>query len=124
VLLAILMPCLAFGVENSEASSIDAPQPIDVESPQALDADAGMYVMVRLTVNTAGEIENTEVTHADAPDFAESVLPGVKQWRFTPVLKYGVAVWSRVLVLFRFADDSSTDAMRSPSKLNEATHVA
>ncbi|CAA6677112.1 MULTISPECIES: energy transducer TonB [unclassified Lentimonas] len=112
VLLTIIMPCLAFGTDTQEASPIDAPEPIYVESPQALDADAGMYVMVLLTVNTEGEIENAEVTRADAPDFAKSVLQAVKQWRFTPALKDGVAVRSRVLVPFRVADDSSVYAMR------------
>lgn len=58
---------------------------------------------IQFVVDTSGATTQLECLSTTAPEFAESALAAVQQWRFTPAQKNGQAVACRMIVPISFS---------------------
>jgi protein TonB len=81
------------GTDNGGARAIYAPHPV---IPDSLREDAFQTVAVaRFKVTYDGQVQVTLVTPTESPQLNELLLETLKQWRFFPAMKSGVAVDSQ-----------------------------
>jgi TonB family protein len=98
---SVMAVLLTISSTLNASQTLEQPEVTHFERPQALDAEAGMVVTVLVTLNANGDVEAVEVQRADAPLFAESVKNVVQGWKFSPALRDGKAIPSKVLVPIR-----------------------
>ena len=77
------------------------PEPVKVIAPTTIDAPAGASAMVAFVVDLAGVPQAVTVAESNHEAFAAAAVEAVKQWRFTPVVKDGVVVETKVLLPMR-----------------------
>jgi len=81
------------GSDSSGARAIYAPKPV---IPDSLREEAFQTVAVaRFTISYDGQVEVTLVTPTESPQLNELLLETLRQWRFFPAMKSGVAVDSQ-----------------------------
>jgi protein TonB len=85
----------------------DVPVPIEVVAPVANGYDIGESVQVEFVVDTAGRPSGISVKSAADREFADAVVDAVKQWRFSPALRNGVPVATRVILPVRVVEAQS-----------------
>jgi protein TonB len=81
------------GSDSSGARAIYAPKPV---IPDSLREEAFQTVAVaRFEVTYDGQVRVTLITPTESPQLNELVLETLKQWRFFPAMKSGVAIDSQ-----------------------------
>ena len=102
------------GIE-SDASAQEAPagasvtppvviQHVDAEYPRsALPERKHADVVVAVTVDVDGHVSKVDVLQSGGADLDEAATVAVRQWVFTPAMRGGKAVASRIKVPFHFA---------------------
>jgi periplasmic protein TonB len=81
------------GSDSTGARAIYAPKPV---IPDSLREEAFQTVAVaRFKVTYDGQVEVTLVTPTESPQLNELLLETLKQWRFFPAIKSGVAINSQ-----------------------------
>jgi len=81
------------GSDSSGARAIYAPKPV---IPDSLREEAFQTVAVaRFKVTYDGQVRVTLITPTESPQLNELVLETLKQWRFFPAMKSGVAIDSQ-----------------------------
>jgi iron complex outermembrane recepter protein len=96
-----------------ESAEVDAPRPV-VIAPQILEAVDPDYpedqlatgiepvIAMHVTIEADGHVSEAHPEGAHQAGFDEAALSAVRQWRFAPATRDGVAVRSRVRVEVRF----------------------
>ena len=79
----------------------DIPVPIAVVSPDVSGYDIGKTVQVEFVVDTTGHTSGISIKSSSDREFAEAVVDAVKQWRFTPALRNGAPVATKVVLPVR-----------------------
>ena len=87
------------GVQDAAAKPLMIADPV---YPSALKSGTKGHAVVRCRVGVRGEVFEPEVREATDPAFGTAALEAVKEWRFVPAVKAGVAVESEVEVPFDF----------------------
>jgi protein TonB len=81
------------GSDSSGARAIYAPQPV---IPDSLREEAFQTVAVaRFKVSYDGQVQVTLITPTQSPQLNELLLETLRQWRFFPAMKSGVAIDSQ-----------------------------
>jgi protein TonB len=81
------------GTDSSGARAIYAPHPV---IPDSLREEAFQAVAVaRFKVTYEGQVQVTLITPTQSPELNELLLETLKQWRFFPAMKAGVAIDSQ-----------------------------
>jgi len=90
----------------------DVPSPSAVVNPGVLPRRYfGTTVRLSLAVDTAGMPRDIAVLSPKDPELAQSITKAVSQWRFTPALKKGVPVETRVELPLYLANSPRTPGM-------------
>ena len=63
-------------------------------------------VAVKVTINEKGLVEEVSVAKSSRVEFEKPALEAVRNWKFKPASKDGVAVKSRVVIPIKFAQES------------------
>src|SRR5690606_20874981 len=84
----------------SYEGAVDMPVPIKVVAPKGL-ANPGAEVTLEFVVNKAGVPEAITVASTNDQDLADAAIKAVAEWRFTPVMKDGDTIATKVKVPFR-----------------------
>ncbi len=111
--LALVLSLGALAVTASAATSekayvasyegaTDMPVPVKVVAPDIVTS-LGAEAIVEFTVNKAGVPTAIVVASANNEALAAAAVEAVSKWRFTPVMKNGETVESKVKVPFRAA---------------------
>ncbi len=97
-------------------------------------------VNVLMTIDTEGHVSSAEVAASTDPDLDASALEAARQWQFTPAMRDGVAIPSRIRVPFHFAPpapdpvvepaasdlavagNTAHEPPRDPEEVHEALH--
>jgi periplasmic protein TonB len=81
------------GSDSSGARAIFAPKPV---IPDSLREDAFQTIAVaRFKVTYDGQVQVTLITPTESPQLNELLLETLRQWRFFPAMKSGVAIDSQ-----------------------------
>jgi len=96
----------------AQAQDGGAPTPSQVEPPQVVQRQQPSYptelvgvggnVAVNVDVDLEGNVTGVTLAHGVAPPLDRAALDAASHWRFRPALRDGVAVASRVQLLFHF----------------------
>ena len=98
----------------ARAQDAATPAPPVVEPPAVLEQQQPAYslgaaaggargdVAVNVQIDAAGNVTSVALTRGLAPPFDGAALEAASRWRFRPALRGGVAVPSRVQLLFHF----------------------
>ena len=82
---------------QSVVTRTDIPLPAKVVAPSDLSRRyVGATVVLRLTVDEAGQPRDISVVQPIDPELSQSVIAAMAQWRFTPAQKDGKPVATRV----------------------------
>jgi iron complex outermembrane recepter protein len=102
-----LLATAARAEEVPAAASVTAPvvlQHVDAEYPaSALPERKHADVVVAVTVDADGHVSKVEVLQSGGADLDEAATVAVRQWTFTPAMRNGKAIASRIRVPFHFA---------------------
>ncbi len=79
----------------------DIPVPISVVAPEVSGFDAGETVQVEFVVEATGNPSAVSVKSSTDRVLADAVVDAVRQWRFTPALRNGTPVATRVVLPIR-----------------------
>lgn len=80
------------------------PVPVKVETP-SVDAEfAGTSVKLAFVVDAAGQPKDVTVLDAVSPDLAKELTAAVSKWKFTPLVRDGKAVASKVILPVSIVD--------------------
>lgn len=98
-ILAVALPALLSGAKTP-------PSPLDYQAPvypeslveTGLDGD----VKITFTVTEKGMVEDPVIKEASEPEFGESALKALKEWRFRPATEDGKPVSMKVTLPFKF----------------------
>ena len=82
------------------------PVPIAVVSPHVDGYDIGQAVQVEFVVDTTGHTSGISIKSASDRYLAEAVVAAVRQWRFTPALRDGAPVATKVMLPVRVVEAS------------------
>jgi TonB family protein len=92
--------------QNVEAPTVEPPQVLEQEQadyPQeAAASGARGDVAVKIDVDAEGNVTGMGIVRGVAPPLDRAALDAASHWRFRPALRDGVAVASRVQLLFHF----------------------
>ncbi|MEY2880227.1 MAG: hypothetical protein RLZZ15_2607 [Verrucomicrobiota bacterium] len=96
------------------APAIDRPaQPVATVAPKypymMRHAAAAAEVTVLFTVNAKGAVTDAKIVDSTSPEFVTATLDALKKWQFTPALKDGKPVDTRVVQTFTFNVRSDTE---------------
>ncbi len=80
------------------------PVPVAVVTPSVGPGYHGALVQLEFVVDAAGKPVDLAVKSAPDDTLASIVLDAVKQWKFTPAVKDGVAVETKVLLPVKIVD--------------------
>jgi iron complex outermembrane receptor protein len=110
--------CLAFGLcvlvaaetgaraQNAETLSIEPPQVLEEQQPsypqEGAASGARGDVAVNVDVDDEGNVTGVGLTRGVAASLDRAAIEAASHWRFRPALRGGVAVASRVQLLFHF----------------------
>lgn len=87
------------------ATVFAAPAPAEVVSPTGLlRRHAGTVVRLGLTIDAAGRPHDIRILSGQDENLARNLLPAVARWRFTPALKDGTPVETRVVLPVELVD--------------------
>lgn len=84
---------------DAKIQPLFAPDPV---FPPKLKSSLKGDATVVFKVDAAGHVTEPSVTQAALPDFADAALEVIRQWRFVPATKAGVAVEARGAYTFHF----------------------
>jgi protein TonB len=87
----------------------DIPVPISVVAPQVDGYDIGQAVQVEFVVDTTGHTSEISIKSSSDRDFAAAVVDAVKQWRFTPALRNGAPVATKVILPVRVIEAAKSN---------------
>ncbi|MDI1251774.1 TonB family protein [Thermomonas sp.] len=88
--------------------------PVPTYPKEALDRSQGGKVILLVDVAADGSVSNAVVDHSEpAGAFDAVALKAVKKWKFTPAMKDGKAIASRIRVPVEFRTDGDPDAKKS-----------
>ncbi len=92
------------------------PEPVKVVAPEIVNAPAGAVAMISFVVDSTGLPQDIQVTQSSHDRLAAAAVDAVKQWRFAPVMRDGVAVETKVLLPVRVIDSSLLSGNRFAAK--------
>ena len=111
LLVSMLAPLVASAKVDDEQAYLalcrkepGVPVPIAVVSPTVDPSYNGSLVVLEFVVDGAGKPVDLAVKSAPDDRLAAAVLDAVKQWKFKPVERDGVAVETRVSLPVRIVD--------------------
>lgn len=81
------------------------PEPIKVVAPAITDAPAGAEAKIAFVVDIAGVPQAITVAATTHEGLAAAAVEAVKHWRFTPVVRDGITVETRVVLPVRATPD-------------------
>ncbi len=100
---ASVVSASAASIEKAYVESFDGvtdqPVPVSVVAPAIL-ADRGAEVILEFVVDTAGVPQGIKVASSNNEKLAAAAIKAVTEWRFTPRVKDGEAVESKVRLPF------------------------
>jgi len=91
------------------------PEPVRVVAPAIKDAPVGAQAKIAFVVDIAGVPQAISVASATHEGLAAAAVEAVKQWRFTPVVRDGATVATKVLLPVRVEGDSLARTLRVAS---------
>jgi TonB family protein len=92
-------------------------QHVDAEYPaSALPQRKHADVVVAVTVDADGHVSKVEVLQSGGPDLDEAATVAVRQWIFTPAMRGGKPVASRIKVPFHFAPPAPAPELVEPTQ--------
>lgn len=112
--LLAVAPAAAFGQPNPPAPDphVQAPvrrKHVDPEYPKGLlESGRDVEVVLTLTLDAQGKVENSEVSVSGGAEFDQAALEAVKLWEFDPATRDGKPVHSKIRVPFHFAPPRGT----------------
>jgi TonB family protein len=84
-------------VTPGQITNFVAPVPASVVSPTDLPPSLkGATVILRLTVDAAGNPSNIKIVRGDSEALRRNLVSAVSQWKFKPALKNGVPVATQI----------------------------
>jgi TonB family protein len=87
---------------------LQAPVPIKIVSPTGLPYSLkGETVTLLLTIDAAGQPHNIKIVIGDTPMLRRSLVAAVSQWQFTPALRNGVPVSTKIVMPLRLEEAGS-----------------
>lgn len=86
------------------------PVPVAVVAPRVPAGLVGSEADVEFTVTASGKPEAISVRSATDPELASAVIDAVKQWKFAPAQKDGMAVETKVVLPIKIVDASVPNA--------------
>lgn len=94
------------------------PQAVKTFAPQTLfpmkwDSFGGR-VLVSFVVTAEGNVSKAKVKESTDWDYSRSALDAIEKWKFNPAVKNGVAVETRVEMVFNFKMEDPRDAGPKP----------
>lgn len=90
---------------ESASKAPGVPVPVAVVTPRIVSSEyVGAKVEVAFTVDAQGTPTNLAVVSSPDAMLAKVIVDAVKKWRFTPVLKNGTAVATKVVLPIRISD--------------------
>lgn len=104
--------------ETSTSGSPDAIRPpalvstVEAHYPEGAPDDAGVRVVLKLTIDAEGQVSSAEVVESGGEPFDRAAADAVLQFRFTPATRGGTAVPSQILYAYVFepSEKGSPDA--------------
>ncbi len=133
LVLCLCSSSIAVAEEAPQAASQiteSAPPDDQISPPSALKTVAAVYpssvtvkspearVDLIVTVKRDGSIGEISIAHSTGPQFSAAAIEALGQWRFSPAMKAGVAIDSRVPVPFIFKPRAAEAA--EPERTKEA----
>ncbi|MBI5770404.1 MAG: energy transducer TonB [Verrucomicrobia bacterium] len=117
--LAAAAPFAAAGADTAIDRPAQAVTTVAPAYPYLLRrAEAAAEVTVSFNVNARGLVTDLKIVDSTNPEFVAPTLDALKQWAFTPALKDGKPVDSRVVQTFMF------NVRPDPEGTTAATQVA
>jgi protein TonB len=102
--LATLQAATSEGTEyDTRATPVKTPPP-DYPGNLKIDGISGV-VAVKVIIDESGTVIECSVTKSSNVDFDQSAIAAVKNWKFTPALKGGSPVKSRMVIPIHFRID-------------------
>jgi protein TonB len=103
---------------DANPSADRLPQAIKTVVPQTLfpmkwDNYNGR-VLVAFIVTAEGNVAQAKVKNSTDWDYSQAALDAIERWKFSPATKNGVAVESRVEMVFNFRMEDQLDASPKP----------
>jgi TonB family protein len=86
------------------------PVPVAVVAPRVPAGLIGSEADVEFTVTASGKPSAISIRSSTDPEFATAVIDAVKQWKFAPAQKDGVAVDTKVVLPIKIVDASEPNA--------------
>lgn len=83
------------------------PVPVAVVAPRVPAGLVGSETDVAFTVMASGKPSDIRVRSSTDPELATAVVDAVKQWKFAPAQKDGLAVSTKVVLPIRIVDASN-----------------
>jgi TonB family protein len=98
-LVAVALPTLLLGAKTP-------PSPLDYQAPvypeSLVETGKDGLVKITFTVSDKGLVEDPVVKEASEPEFGESALKALKEWRFRPGTEDGKPISMKVTLPFKF----------------------
>jgi TonB family protein len=87
---------------------------VDAVYPEsALATRKHVNVVLAVTVDTDGHVLRVDVAESGGSDLDEAAIFAVRQWTFTPALRHGIPVASRIRIPFHFAPPEPTETVET-----------
>ncbi len=121
---------LMMGLALASGARAEGPAPADVTPPIVVDHVDAVYptsaladqkhadVVLALTVDVDGHVSKVDVLQSGGADLDEAAIIAARQWTFTPAMRGGKPVASRIKVPFHFAPPAP------PPEVVETPHPA
>jgi TonB family protein len=117
--LAILLSLSSFAPLFASAKSVEqsylasyhgtvgSPVPVAVVSPHVSSEYIGSTVELEFIVDTKGLVSDVSVKSSPDSTLSEEVVAAVKEWKFSPALRDGMAVTTKVVLPVHIVDSGS-----------------
>jgi TonB family protein len=106
------------------AAGVTPPEVIDHVDPiypeSALKERRHADVVLTLTIDADGHVSKVDVAQSGGPDLDEAAIVAGRQWTFTPAMRNGKPVASRIKVPFHFAPPAPPPELVTPPPSSEA----
>jgi TonB family protein len=116
--LAALAP---LGAQETDKSADRPARAIETVAPQypylMRRAEAAAEVTVSFNVNAKGLVSEMKIVDSSNPEFVAATLDALKKWRFTPALKDGKPVDSRIVQTFTFNVRSESEGAAASTQV-------
>ncbi len=113
--------------QNAETPTLEPPTVLEQQQPSYPREAAGGAqgdVVVNVAIDSAGNVTGVTLVHGAAPPLDRAAIEAASHWRFKPALRDGVAVPSRVQLLFHFEPPPLPSLPAPPSKPETASPPA